>query len=87
MAKCEGRPAERYVITTELGDVDALALLLGARALAGLDTTGPWRGDRDNVAQPLRELGFRVGDGGRRPSPEVSTITTPFQPGSRKTLL
>jgi hypothetical protein len=71
MGKYGGRPAERYVIATEEGDVDALALLLGARALAGLDTAGPWRGDRDNVAEPLRELGFLVANGGRRPSPEV----------------
>lgn len=71
MAKYGGRPAERYIIATELGDVDALALLIGARVLAGLDAAGPWRGDRDNVAQPLRELGFRVEDGGRRSSPEV----------------
>lgn len=71
MAEYGGHLAERYVIATEEGDVDALALLLGARALAGMDTTGPWRGDRDNVAQPLRELGFRVADGDRRPSPEV----------------
>jgi hypothetical protein len=54
MSKYGGRPAERYVITTEFGDVDALVLLVGARAVAGMDTTGPWRGDRENVAQPLR---------------------------------
>ena len=71
MIKHGGRPAERYVIVTELGDVDALALLLGARVLAGMDATGPWRGDRDNVAQPLRDLGFRVEDDSRWSSPEV----------------
>lgn len=68
-----GKAAHRYVVATDLGDTDALALLLGARALAGMDTVGPWREDQDNVARPLHELGFRVDDGDRRTSPEVST--------------
>ncbi|MGK5681650.1 protein NO VEIN domain-containing protein [Actinoplanes sp. URMC 104] len=74
MHRYGGRPAERYVIVTDAGDVDALALILGARALAGLDTTGPWRGDRANVADPLTALGYRVDSVGRRLSPEVEGV-------------
>lgn len=71
MAKHGGRSAERYVIVTDFGEVDALALVLGARSLAGLDSTGPWRGDAANVAQPLRSLGFRIDTAGRPVPPEV----------------
>lgn len=60
MTRYGARPAGRYMVITDYGEVDALALILGARSLAGMDTTGPWRGDRPNVAEPLRKLGFRV---------------------------
>lgn len=36
LARHGRRPAERYVVVTERGDADALALVVGARAIAGL---------------------------------------------------
>ncbi|MBU2669522.1 DUF3883 domain-containing protein [Actinoplanes bogorensis] len=63
--------ADRYVVVTPGGPVDALALIVGARAKAGLDTAGPWRGDRANVAGPLRSLGYLVDDSTGNVSPEV----------------
>lgn len=71
MVQYGGNPAERYLVVTESEEVDALALLLGARALAGLDTTGSWRGDRASVAEPLIALGFQVDAADRQESPEV----------------
>lgn len=71
LAQYGGRPAERYVVAVDFGQVDALALVLGARSLAGMDTTGPWRGDLSNVADPLRALGFQVETADRRASPEI----------------
>lgn len=55
-----GTPAQKYVLVDGLEELDALALLRGARSLAGLDLKPRYRGDRDNVADPLRRLGFFV---------------------------
>lgn len=57
--------ARDYVVVDGEDEMDAMALILGARAIAGLDLEGPWRGDRVNVAEPLRRLGFGVEDLGR----------------------
>jgi hypothetical protein len=54
--------ARRYVLLDDEVAIDALALLIGARAIAGLDAAGPWRSDRANVATPLRDMGFGVED-------------------------
>lgn len=80
MKRYGGRPADRYVVITPDGvEVDALALILGARELAGLDLTGPWRGDRPNVAEPLTAFGFRVEQADRESSPEVQAAETAVQ--------
>lgn len=76
MAQFNGSAAQRYVVITETEEADALALVLGARALAGLDTTGPWRGDRTNVAEPLAALGFRVDTADRPRPPEITALDT-----------
>lgn len=52
----------KYVVVDGEDEIDAMALILGARAIAGLAVNGPWRGDRENVASPLRELGIGVDD-------------------------
>jgi hypothetical protein len=57
--------ARKYVVVDGDDEMDAMALILGARVIAGLDLEGPWRGDRENVADPLRRLGFGVEDLGR----------------------
>lgn len=58
-----GTSAQRYVVLDDNDEeMDALALLRGARTLAGLDIALAYRGDRANVAEPLRQLGFFVED-------------------------
>lgn len=74
MERYGGSPAERYVVITADVEADALALVIGARTLAGLDASGPWRGDRANVAQPLTALGYRVERAGQRHAPEVEAV-------------
>lgn len=74
MERYGGSPAERYVVVTRDVEADALALVIGARTLAGLDASGPWRGDRANVAQPLTALGYRVERAGQRQAPEVEAV-------------
>jgi hypothetical protein len=74
LARYGGSSAERYVVITPADEVDALALVLGARTLAGLDSSGPWRGDRANVAQPLAALGYRVDAVGRSRVPEIAAV-------------
>jgi len=55
-----GTPALKYVLVDDTDEIDALALLRGARQLAGLKVAPSYRGDRVNVAEPLRRLGFFV---------------------------
>lgn len=74
LARYGGSPAERYVVITPTDEADALALVLGARTLAGLDASGPWRGDRANVVRPLTALGYRVDVVGRVSVPEVEAV-------------
>lgn len=62
LAKYQAPAARRYVVVDGDDEMDAMALILGARAIAGLAIEGPWRGDRENVATPLRRLGFAVED-------------------------
>jgi hypothetical protein len=62
LAQYQGPAARRYVVIDGDDEMDAMALILGARAIAGLAIDGPWRGDRENVAAPLRRLGFAVED-------------------------
>ncbi|TCC10895.1 hypothetical protein [Kribbella soli] len=57
-----GRQAQKYLILVGSDEFDAMAVLRGARALRGLDTSGPFRGDRRAVADPLRSMGFVVDD-------------------------
>jgi len=54
--------ARKYVVVDGADEIDALALILAARSIAGMEVDGPWRGDRANVAAPLRNLGFAVED-------------------------
>jgi hypothetical protein len=76
LAHHQAPSARRYVVVDGEDEMDAVALILRARAIAGLDLEGPWRGDRENLADPLRRLGFGVEDLGRPtegplgPSPE-----------------
>lgn len=65
LAQYQAPSARKYVVVDDDDEMDAMALILGARAIAGLDLEGPWRGDRENVADPLRRLGFGVEDLGR----------------------
>ena len=85
MRRYGGQPAERYVVITASEEADALALILGARALAEMDTTGPWRGDRVNVADPLIALGFRVETVDRQKSPEVRAAEDAAQQAAGRT--
>jgi hypothetical protein len=62
LAQYQAPAARRYVLIDGDHEMDAMALILGARAIAGLAIEGPWRGDRENVAGPLRRLGFAVED-------------------------
>lgn len=62
LAKYQAAAARRYVVVYGDDEMDAMALILGARAIAGLAIEGTWRGDRENVATPLRRLGFVVED-------------------------
>lgn len=62
LARYQAPAARRYVVIDGDDEMDAMALILGARAIAGLGIDGPWRGDRENVAAPLRRLGFAVED-------------------------
>lgn len=55
-----GTSAMKYVVLHEDEEIDALALLRAARRLAGLEVAPAYRGDRVNVADPLRQLGFLV---------------------------
>lgn len=77
LAKYQGPAARRYVVVDGDDEMDAMAVILGARAIAGLAIEGPWRGDRENVAIPLRRLGFAVEDlerpseGPRGPDPQT----------------
>jgi hypothetical protein len=54
--------ARKYLVADGPDEIDAMALILAARALAGMEVDGPWRADRANVASPLRSLGFAVED-------------------------
>ncbi len=58
----EAPEARKYVVVDGPDEIDALALILAARSIAGMGVDGPWRGDRANVAVPLRNLGFAVED-------------------------
>jgi len=60
LASFGGSAAQKYVIVDGTDEIDAMALLLGARTLCGLDVAPHYRGDRRNVADPLRALGFFV---------------------------
>lgn len=62
LAKYRAPAARRYVVVDGDDEMDAMALILGARAIAGLAIESAWRGDRENVATPLRRLGFAVED-------------------------
>lgn len=62
LAKYQAPAARRYVVVDGDDEMDAMALILGARAVAGLAIEGTWRGDRENIATPLRRLGFAVED-------------------------
>lgn len=55
-----GTSAQKYLLVEGTDEFDALALLRGARHLAGLPVAPAYRGDRANVAEPLRRLGFFV---------------------------
>lgn len=52
--------AQKYVIVEGTDEIDAIALLRGARTMSGLEVAPHYRGDRRNVADPLRALGFFV---------------------------
>lgn len=58
----EAPEARKYVVVDGFEEIDALVLILTARSIAGMEVDGPWRGDRANVAVPLRNLGFAVED-------------------------
>lgn len=55
-----GTQAQKYVVIDGDDEFDALALLRGARRLAGLHVDPGYRGDRRNVADPPRRFGFLV---------------------------
>lgn len=70
-------PAVRYLVVDGRHEFDALALLVGARHLAGMPVAAAYRGDRHNVADPLRSLGFfveAVGQGGREPPVDIGAF-------------
>lgn len=60
MASFGANAAQKYIVVDGADEIDAMALLRGARALRGLDFAADYRGDRRNVADPLRALGFFV---------------------------
>lgn len=62
LAHYQAPAARKYVVIDGEDEIDALALIIGARTIAGLEDGGPWRGDRENVVAPLRRLGFAVED-------------------------
>lgn len=65
LAQYQATSARKYVVVYGEDEMDAMGLILAGRAIAGLDVHGPWRGDRENIADPLRRLGFGVEDLGR----------------------
>lgn len=60
LGRFEVRAAAKYVVVEGSDEIDALALLVGARYLARRPVAAAYRGDRRSVADPLRELGFFV---------------------------
>lgn len=79
------RPAHKYVVVQGAEEFDAIAVLRGARAMKGLDSSGPFRADRRAVADPLRGMGFMVDnissdlEGPLDPDPkQYSQWTQPF---------
>lgn len=62
LAQYRAPAARKYVVIDRDDEIDAMALLFGARVIAGLEIGGSWRGDRENVVVPLRRLGFAIED-------------------------